>query len=231
MSTSQLVVAVDTADPRALAGFWAALLGRRAQQLADGWLVTGAHPELDLLCVASPDLAPEQHTTHLHLTSESAEHQRETVARVLALGGRHLDVGQQEDEGHVVVADLDGNALCVIEPGNSYLAGCGLLAEVACDGGRDVGLFWSQVTGWPFVWDSGDETAVQSPAGGTKVAWGGASPGTPDPCRLHLELLCTDVPEQAARLLALGATLLGPDATGATRLLDPGGHELRVRSS
>ena len=54
------------------------------------------------------------------------------VATVLRLGGRHLDVGQTGDEGFVVLADPQGNELCVIEPGNSYLAGTGDLGEVTC---------------------------------------------------------------------------------------------------
>ena len=61
----------------------------------------------------------------------------------------------------------------MIEPGNSFLAGCGFLGEVACDGSREVGLFWSKALGWPLVWDEDQETAIQSPAGGTKIAWGG----------------------------------------------------------
>lgn len=56
-----------------------------------------------------------------------------------------------------------GNEFCVIEPGNAFLAGCGFLGEVACDGSREVGLFWSDVLGWPPVWDQDQETAIQSP--------------------------------------------------------------------
>ena len=72
-----------------------------------------------------------------------------------------------------MLADPEGNEFCVIEPGNAFLAGCGFLGELACDGTRDVGLFWSEALGWPLVWDQDEETAIQSPRGGTKVAWGG----------------------------------------------------------
>jgi len=40
------------------------------------------------------------------------------------------------DDTHVVLADPGGNRLCVIEPGNNYLAGTGHLAEVTSDGTR-----------------------------------------------------------------------------------------------
>ena len=55
----------------------------------------------------------------------------------------------------------------------SFLAGCGFLGELACDGTRQVGLLRAAALAWPLVWDEGQETAVQSPHGGTKVAWGG----------------------------------------------------------
>ncbi len=59
----------------------------------------------------------------------------------------------------------------MIGPNSSFLAGCGFLGELACDGTRQVALFWAAVLGWPLVWDEGQETAIQSPHGGTKVAW------------------------------------------------------------
>nr|WP_255392579.1 VOC family protein [Kineosporia sp. A_224] len=67
-----------------------------------------------------------------------------------------------------------------LRPGTSDATGrargaarCGFLGELACDGTRAVGVFWSEALGWPLVWDQDEETAVQSPHGGTKVAWGG----------------------------------------------------------
>ena len=141
----------------------------------------------------------------------------------MGLGGRHLDVGQLPDEDHVVLADPGGNALCVIEAGNAFLADCGPLGEVACDGSREVGLFWRDALGWPLVWDEGDETAVQSPLGGTKVAWGGR-PRHPSTgrSRQRFELEATDLPTDVARLLALGASRLG-DRDGGVELGDPDG--------
>ena len=64
----------------------------------------------------------------------------------------------------MVLADPEGNELCVIEPGNSFLAGCGFVGELACDGSREVGHFWSEALGWPLVWDQDQETAIQSAA-------------------------------------------------------------------
>lgn len=41
-----------------------------------------------------------------------------------------------------MLADPEGYAFDVIEPGNSFLAGCGFLGEIACDGTREVAS-WS----------------------------------------------------------------------------------------
>ena len=58
-----------------------------------------------------PKSVPNQ--MHVDLTSASHEEQQETVARALGLGGRHIDLGQRPDEGHVVLADPDGNEFCL----------------------------------------------------------------------------------------------------------------------
>jgi hypothetical protein len=103
---------VDANDPAALAGFWAGLLGR--EKTTDGLTLVprlGAEFPIRFLPTRQPKIAPNQ--IHLHLTSGSAQEQQSTVARALELGGRHLDVGQTPEEGHVVLADPEGNELCV----------------------------------------------------------------------------------------------------------------------
>lgn len=37
-------------------------------------------------------------------------------AKALALGARHIDVGQRPEEGHVVLADPDGHEFCMLTP-------------------------------------------------------------------------------------------------------------------
>ena len=137
-------------------------------------------------------------------------------------------MGQLPEEDHIVLGDPAGNEFCVIEPENAFLAGCGYLGEVACDGSREVGLFWRDALDWPLVWDRDGETAVQSPTGGTKVAWGGA-PVTPKQTRnrQRFDLAAADPPGEVARLVALGATRLG-DRDGSVELADPGGNEFSV---
>jgi predicted enzyme related to lactoylglutathione lyase len=165
---------------------------------------------------------------HLHLTSTSPADQQDTVAAALELGANHCDVGQLPEEGHTVLADPEGNEFCVIEPGSSFLAGCGFLGELACDGTRQVGLFWAEALGWPLVWDDAGETAIQSPSGGTKVAWGGP-PVAPkhgrSRQRFDLALAGDDLAAEVDRLVALGANRLGNPEDRAVELADPDGNE------
>src|SRR6476620_10144256 len=204
MSSTLVAVDFDAHDPEALAQFWAGLLGRSVQERAGGLLLAGDQTQVGLRFVASTSQKLGPNRIHLHLTSVDEDDQHRVVDAALGLGARHLDVGQLPEEGHAVLADPEGNELCVIPPDSAFLAGCGFLGELACDGTRDVGVFWSGVLGWPVVWDQCEETAVQSPAGGTKVAWGGP-PLAPKPARNRQRpLLATDDHEsEVARLLSL----------------------------
>jgi catechol 2,3-dioxygenase-like lactoylglutathione lyase family enzyme len=211
-----------------VARFWAELLGRSVVDEDVGVLLPGDERQVGLRFVAASSEKVGPDRLHLHLTSATPQAQRATVERALSLGGSHLDVGQLPEDGHVVLSDPGGNELCVIEAGNGFLAGCGPLGEVACDGTRAVGIFWSEVLGWPLVWDQDQETAIQSPAGGTKVAWGGP-PVAPKQRRnrQRFDLVADDLETEIARLTALGATRLA-DVESGVELADPDGNKFRL---
>jgi catechol 2,3-dioxygenase-like lactoylglutathione lyase family enzyme len=211
-----------------VARFWAELLGRSVVDEDDGVLLPGDDRQVGLRFVAASSEKVGPDRLHLHLTSATPQAQRATVERALSLGGSHLDVGQLPEDGHVVLSDPGGNELCVIEAGNGFLAGCGPLGEVACDGTRAVGIFWSEVLGWPLVWDQDQETAIQSPAGGTKLAWGGP-PVAPKQGRnrQRFDLVADHLESEIARLTALGATHVA-DVESGVELADPDGNEFRL---
>ncbi|MER8185859.1 VOC family protein [Kitasatospora sp. NPDC094015] len=234
--TSQLyAICFRAGRPSDLAEFWAGVLGREPGEGPDGVVLLppgGAGFLIRFLPGREPKTG--RNRAHFDLTSTSPEDQRATVARALALGGHHIDVGQLPEEGHVVLADPDGNEFCVIAPGNTFLAGTGFVGALACDGTREVGLFWSAALGWPLVWDQGQETAIQSPEGGTKITWGGppVAPQT-GADRIHLELLVpagADRDAEVERLIALGARRSGATTgTDHLALLDPDGNEFTLR--
>jgi catechol 2,3-dioxygenase-like lactoylglutathione lyase family enzyme len=224
MSSVLTAVAFEAADPDRAARFWAALLDLRP---AD-------ENQVGLRFVPGRAGALGHNRIHLHLTSSDLDDQQRTVARALELGAHHLDVGQRPDEGHIVLADPAGYEFDVIEPGNNYLAGTGFLGEFACDGTRAVGVFWSEALGWPLVWDSDEETAIQSPRGGTKVAWGGppvAPNEQPNRQRFELVAVDADLPAEVERLIALGATRLGEGAGGPVELADPDGNQFSLAAA
>jgi hypothetical protein len=222
----------DAIDPPALGRFWAGVLRR---EIADDGitLVPGADTELAIRFARTTAPKTGLGRAHFDLTSTSLEDQRDTVQRALDLGARHLDVGQSPDDEHVVLADPEGNEFCVIEPGNNFLAGCGFVGAFNWDGSQEVGYFWSRALGWPLVWDQDQETAIQSPAGGTKIAWGGppVEPRSTND-RLHMDLVAEPLADTAAevdRLIALGASRVG--AEGAVIVMtDPDGNEFRLLS-
>lgn len=232
MAVRLLAVTFGAQDPGRLARFWAGLLGRDVLADAGGVLLPGDGTQVGLRFAPSAAAKREPNRMHLHLTSEVSD-QESIVTKAMALGASHLDVGQLPEETHVVLSDPEGNELCVIPPGNSFLSGCGPLGEVACDGSRAVGVFWSAALHWPLVWDENEETAVQSPHGGTKVAWGGPPVAPPRaPARQWFELLPDDDPgDEIERLVSLGASRLGDGEDGAIVLADPDGNEFRLRTS
>ena len=85
-------------------------------------------------CSAVPHEKVGQNRVHFDLTTTSLDDQDETVAELLALGATHIDIGQRPDDTHVVLADPEGNELCIIEPSNRFLASCPRLGAVNCDG-------------------------------------------------------------------------------------------------
>ena len=108
-----VAVSFDARDPEGVAAFWAAVLGREIHEEPSGVLVPGDDTQVGLRFVAAAAERSGPNRLHLHLTSTSLDDQRHTVETALALGGRHVDVGQLPDEDHVVLADPGGNEFSV----------------------------------------------------------------------------------------------------------------------
>jgi Glyoxalase-like domain len=209
--TSRLVaLCFDANDPLRLARFWASALQWEIDDETHDpvGLVPMDDTRFRIRFLPVAEKKAGKNRIHLDLTTTSIEDQTDTVRRLVELGAHHIDIGQGPDEPYVVLADPEGNEFCVIEPDNSFLADCGRLGSITCDGSREVGYFWSGALGWPLVWDQDAETAVRAPDGtGPFITWG--PPACPEghENRLHLDIAppaAGDQRAEVARLVSLG---------------------------
>jgi hypothetical protein len=239
MGSRLFAISFNATRPLDLAQFWSGVLRWPLVDIPDHGAELASPDPVGFRIRFLPSQAPKigHNRAHFDLTSTSTSDQQETVARALALGGKHADVGQRPDEPHVVLADPDGNEFCVIQPGNEFLAGTGFMGALACNGSQEVGYFWSEVLQWPLVWDQDEETAIQSPNGGTKITWSGppVAPKT-GANRLYLELVVAEGASWKAeidRLKTLGATPagVGDKNGGSLLMLDLDGNEFVVHQA
>lgn len=111
-------VVIDCHDPAAVADFWARVLGWSGREPGPRGEVV-LHPREGETVYGPPSLVlqpvPEdkvvKNRVHLDFV---AEDQDAEVARLEALGARRVDVGQGPDVTFVVLADVEGNELCVL---------------------------------------------------------------------------------------------------------------------
>jgi predicted enzyme related to lactoylglutathione lyase len=234
MTSNLYAVTFDANDPQRLARFWGALLDWDATNDDDGVELVPTDGTAYRVCFYPTERrksGPNQ--MHFDLTSAFPEQQQQTVAKALELGATHIDIGQTPEEGHVVLADPEGNEFCVIPAGNNFLADTAFIGAINCDGSQEVGYFWSKALGWPLVWDQDEETAIQSPEGGSKMSWGGP-PVNPKngKNRLHLDIYPADADQQAEveRLTSLGAQRIdiGQGDVDWVVMADPDGNEFCV---
>jgi len=105
---------LDVQDVGRMAAFWSAVLGYRIERGDAG----DAHlwpPDGGLSVWLQPTDAPKagKNRDHPDLVADGGDVEAE-VARLLALGATHADVGQKGDEGFTVLADPEGNEFCLL---------------------------------------------------------------------------------------------------------------------
>lgn len=106
-------LAIDCADPTALARFWCSALGHEVLDEEDGLVTIGSPGVTPTLTFARvPEGKAVKNRLHLDLTPTDTE-QDDEVCRLLDLGARRVDVGQG-DVSWVVLADPEGNEFCVL---------------------------------------------------------------------------------------------------------------------
>lgn len=206
-------VVVDAQDPGRLGRFWEALLGCTTLTDEPGAfetrLVVPGGPTLDLCFEPSGEPPAPSPRLHLEVYGGEAQEQAAVVERALALGARHLDIGQR-GVPWVVLADPEGNPFCVMEERPEY-AVSGPLSSLPLDSAdidRDQ-VFWSELSGWEPV-ASSMPGALRHPSGRGPLLELCRERSRKDPGsknRVHLDLRLEpgeDADESFARLLDLG---------------------------
>jgi len=118
---SELVI--DCREPAPVATFWAAALGIDLPAPDDDGdyelRVPGQSATWLFLRVPAESAEPKtvKNRLHIDLSPESSAEQQSEVERLLALGATRVDVGQGADVSWVVLADPEGNELCVLRGG------------------------------------------------------------------------------------------------------------------
>jgi predicted enzyme related to lactoylglutathione lyase len=243
MPTRLVHLVIDANDPARLARFWAAALG---------WEIAAEEPDevdveppgfdypgpaaLPLVFVSVPEAKTVKNRVHLDLATESAGHQADVVARLRGLGARPLDIGQG-DVPWVVLADPEGNELCVLEPRPVY-ADTGPVAAVVVDSPDPAALadFWELASGWAQTSAEDGFVAFRSPQGvGPYLEFLRVGDPKTVKDRVHLDVAPRQGEDQAAAvkvLLEAGAVPadVGQGDVSWTVLADPQGNEFCVLS-
>ena len=109
---------IDCRDPKALASFWAEVLGWTVTFDEDDEVVIeppkgSAQYEVcpDLLFGRVPETKTVKNRLHLDLRPDDQDAE---VERVMSLGAKRADVGQDGSESWVVLADPEGNEFCIL---------------------------------------------------------------------------------------------------------------------
>jgi predicted enzyme related to lactoylglutathione lyase len=240
MALRLVQVSLKAGDHAAVGRFWAAALEWGLSSEGPG--VTNVepvgfdYPDPSAVCVdvvAVPDPEQVRGRVHLDLATASADHQAELVAQLRDLGATPADIGQG-DVPWTVLADPEGNLLCVLEPRPLYRdTGPVAAVVVDCADPPSLARFWAAATDWTLHEVDADLARLRSA--------GGVGPylellRTPEPTarhRFHLDLRPYPGDDQEAevdRLRGLGATDadVGQGEVPWTVLADPEGNELCV---
>ena len=108
-------ICIDAHDPATLGAWWSTVLGWPHHLSDDGDVVLEAPPGAGVNWIFIPVPDDKVVKNRIHLDFRPDDQQAE-VERVIALGARHVDIGQTGDESWVVLADPEGNEFCILAP-------------------------------------------------------------------------------------------------------------------
>ncbi len=234
MATRLNDVVVDATDPAALARFWSALLGTTITGESADEVDVAVSEGVELVFVPVPEPKAGKNRVHLDLASASPEEQVEIVERATALGALRVDLGQR-GVPWVVLADIEGNEFCVLEPRPEYRE-TGPVAAIVVDVAdtRAEVDFWAEATGLEVVNRTAEFASLRRESG-PWLEFLHSDDRKRVKNRVHLDIAPGADDSQAAevaRLVALGAEVIDAGSGDRTHvvLLDPDGQEFCVLS-
>jgi catechol 2,3-dioxygenase-like lactoylglutathione lyase family enzyme len=236
--TRLVSIVVDSVDHRAQARWWAEALGTTVANDRDD--EAGVQLPCGLWLDFVPDGEPggKRSKNRIHLDLATYEEGEDTalVERLVAVGATRLDVGQPATGiDWVVLADPEGNELCVLGP-RPHLGYDGPLACIVFDTADPAGItdFWVQATGYRRVDGNDVWVDLRPPDGrGPHLALCLANDPKPGKNRIHLDvapLAGADQEAEVEALVAAGGRRLdiGQGDVPWVVLADPVGNELCV---
>ncbi|MET9659765.1 VOC family protein [Streptomyces sp. NPDC006510] len=120
MAVSFYSIVIDAHDLPSLARFWSQVLDWQVLFEADDEIVIGADKSAlpGITFVPVPERKTVKNRLHIDLAPDDLAAE---VERIIGLGARRGDIGQQADVGWVVLEDPEGNEFCVLTPKNSLI--------------------------------------------------------------------------------------------------------------
>jgi predicted enzyme related to lactoylglutathione lyase len=113
MGSRWLGIIVDSRDPARLARWWAEVLGYHITvEEPDLVAIAGpleTHPGIAFVPVSEPKAGKNRLHIDLAPDDQAAE-----IERLVDMGARHVDVGQPDGAGWVVLGDPEGNEFCLL---------------------------------------------------------------------------------------------------------------------
>jgi predicted enzyme related to lactoylglutathione lyase len=240
-------------DPRALAGFWAAVLGYDAQPADDAWSAADPRaPEPSLLFRRLPKSPTIELPIHLDVNVPDRDTE---VQRLLGLGARIVETKTSEagelKETCTVMRDPEGNGFCVQSPEprkpHPYV---GNVTFSCAEPRLMLGPWWSTALGWPeqeigddflqMLREAGVDVdrefyayyAIVNPDGTPpRFLFQRRERSRPESYPIHLDFRSDDREAEIGRLTEAGATLVEARTDGDrswTVLRDPEGNPFCV---
>jgi len=114
-------ITIDCKDPSSIAKFWESVLGGVVTFADETGAMVETPVKLEngekfppILFYKNPDEKVVKNRMHFDLTPDD---QAAEVARIEALGGKRIEIGQSADPATtwVVMADVEGNEFCVLK--------------------------------------------------------------------------------------------------------------------